>query len=107
MNKQLLLLCILLSVLLAACREAEVRLPAQRQGARAQLAVPPEGLQKATITTSVGRFERDVMLKGGDVECIQWSKHRCTPFKGKFSENGSASGIMQNGELVRIELAMR
>jgi len=72
--------------------------------ARAQLAVPQDGFHTARVITSVGEFERPVMLKDGIIDCIKWKDSSCSPFLGKNHLDGSSSGMLENGLVAKLEL---
>ena len=98
------LLCFLLPFALQACRQADENLPAQRQEARAQLAVSLDGFYTANISTPMGSYQRPVMLKGGAIDCIQWSNSSCSPFAGEVDAKGNISGTLQNGVVAKLEV---
>jgi hypothetical protein len=99
------ILCFLLPFALQACRQAEETLPAQRQDARARLAVPLDGFYTANIATPLGKFQRSVVLKDGAIECIRWSSAAdCSPFQGEMGEDGRINGTLPNGLVAQLEL---
>lgn len=96
--------CFLLPFVLLSCRPADSSRGEERQDARARMAVLPEGSRTANIQTSAGSYLRPVRISDGKVHCVQWSEAHCVPFTGELSIEGTAAGILQTGEIVKLEL---
>ena len=98
------ILCCLFVAALFGCRPPEKAIPARSPDARASLAIPSDGYFKANIASALGMFSRDVLVRGGEIRCVQWSNEHCIPFSGLLTGEGKASGTLQSGDVVEVQL---
>ena len=103
MSGRFLIGCLLVAALFG-CRPPEKAVAARSPDARASLAIPSDGYFKANIASALGMFSRDVLVSGGEIRCVQWSKEHCVPFNGLLTGEGKASGILQSGDMVEVQL---